>query len=461
MLAPRAPAARAGDLAPALACSSHGDVPDRFPEDDWRRRSRPIRPGGVYPAKEHCSRCGLCDTYYVAHVKEACAFLGDGMSKIDRLEEEVHGRKRDKANDDELHFGVYKDMMYAKNRPPVKGAQWTGIVTQIAIDMLRSKKVDAVVCVQSDENDRLLPKPMVAFTVEDILASKGVKPCLSPNLNVLATVEALNVKRLLFIGVGCQVQALRSIEQYLNLEALYVLGTNCVDNGTREGLDTFVKTASTDPDTVLHYEFMQDYRVHIKHTDGHFEYVPFFSLPSKKLNGVIAQSCYSCFDYPNYLADLVVGYMGVPYKDSNMTSHPQYLTVRNARGAEMLDLVRPKLTITPTESSGDRRPFVMQTLISDDDAKLGEAPDPMPRWLGTILAWVLGLLPAGPKGLEFAKYSLDYHYLRNYLYVGRNWGREAGRRHVPEYAQDIVGQYDRKEIADRVARRDADYTGVS
>ena len=32
----------------------------------------------MYPAKEACSRCGLCDTYYVAHVKDACAFLGDG-----------------------------------------------------------------------------------------------------------------------------------------------------------------------------------------------------------------------------------------------------------------------------------------------------------------------------------------------------------------------------------------------
>lgn len=52
---------------------------------------------------------------------------------------------------------------------------------------------------------RLLPKPVVARSVEDILASKGVKPSLSPNLNVLATVEALDVKSLLFIGVGCQV----------------------------------------------------------------------------------------------------------------------------------------------------------------------------------------------------------------------------------------------------------------
>lgn len=34
-----------------------------------------------------------------------------------------------------------------------------------------------------------------------------------------------------------------------------------MDNGTREGLDKFLRAASTDPDTVLHYEFMQDYKV--------------------------------------------------------------------------------------------------------------------------------------------------------------------------------------------------------
>ena len=49
-------------------------------EQGWRERARPIKPGAPYPAKDHCSNCGLCDTYYVAHVKEACAFLGEGES---------------------------------------------------------------------------------------------------------------------------------------------------------------------------------------------------------------------------------------------------------------------------------------------------------------------------------------------------------------------------------------------
>ncbi|GFR45129.1 hypothetical protein Agub_g6509 [Astrephomene gubernaculifera] len=438
---PSVPSATSSSAASSSSSASSSSTSTAPLPPDWRQRARPIQPGSSYPAKQFCSSCGLCDSYFVAHVKDACAFLGDGMSRIDALEERVHGRRRDARDDDELHFGVTAAKAYAMNTPAVDGAQWTGIVTQIAIEMLQSGKVDAVVCVQSDENDRFTPKPVVARSVEDIIKARGVKPTLSPNLNVLATVEALQVKKLLFIGVGCQVQALRSIEPYLGLDALYVLGTNCVDNGPRVGLDKFLRAASSRPQEALHYEFMQDYRVHVKHTDGSFEYVPYFCLPAKDLNDVIAPSCYSCFDYTNALADMVVGYMGVPYMGQDMTRHPQYLVVRNARGQELLDSVRHRLKMTPTISTGDRRSVVMQTVASDDEAKMGKLQGPAPRWLGNILAWILTFI--GPKGLEFGKYSIDYHYIRNYLYVNRNWGAKRAEQHIPSYAKEIVRQYDK------------------
>jgi coenzyme F420 hydrogenase subunit beta len=47
------------------------------------------------------------------------------------------------------------------------------------------------------------------------------------------------MKRLLVIGVGCQIQALRTVEKKLGLEKLYVLGTPCVDNVSRAGLQKF------------------------------------------------------------------------------------------------------------------------------------------------------------------------------------------------------------------------------
>ncbi|XP_039814422.1 7-hydroxymethyl chlorophyll a reductase, chloroplastic-like isoform X5 [Panicum virgatum] len=372
-------------------------LPARALREDWRQKSKPIPPAAVYPAKDHCSRCGLCDTYYVAHVKTACAFLGDGMSRVEDLEPLVHGRGR-KESMDEMYFGVHDQLLYARKTQPIQ---------------------------------------------DEVIAAKGVKPTLSPNLNTLALVEAAGVKRLLFCGVGCQVQALRSVEKYLGLEKLYVLGTNCVDNGTREGLDKFLKAASSEPETVLHYEFMQDYKVHLKHLDGHIEEVPYFCLPANDLVDVIAPSCYSCFDYTNGLADLVVGYMGVPkYAGVSMTQHPQYITVRNDRGREMLSLVEGLLESTPTVSSGARQPFVMETVKADDAAKLGKgASRPAPRFVGNILAFLLNLV--GPKGLEFARYSLDYHTIRNYLHVRRAWGEQRAEQHVPGYAKKIVEAYDR------------------
>lgn len=63
----------------------------------------------------------------------------------------------------------------------------------------------------------------------------------------------------------------------------------------------------------------------------------------------------------------VVGYMGVPYYNTDMVKHPQYITVRNSRGQEMMDSVKGKLEIIPTMSSGDRKPFVLQTVIADDE----------------------------------------------------------------------------------------------
>lgn len=418
--------------------------------EDWRKRSKPIPPGGTYPAKDHCSRCGLCDTYYIAHVKDACAFLGDGMSRIEGLETVVHGRGRRKDSLDDTYLGVHEELLYARKTKPVEGAQWTGIVTTIAIEMLKTGMVEAVICVQSDPDDRLSPRPVLARTPEEVLAAKGVKPTLSPNLNTLALVEAAGVKRLLFCGVGCQVQALRSVEHHLNLEKLYVLGTNCVDNGTREGLDKFLKAASSEPETVLHYEFMQDYKVHLKHLDGHIEEVPYFCLPANDLVDVIAPSCYSCFDYTNALADLVVGYMGVPkYTGISMTQHPQYITVRNERGKEMLSLVKNLLEITPTISSGDRRPFVMETVKADDNAKMGRGPSqPAPKFVGNLIAFFINLV--GPKGLEFARYSLDYHTIRNYLHVNRAWGKKRADKHMPSYAKKIVEMYNQNGQIDQM-----------
>ncbi|MGA1626370.1 MAG: hypothetical protein ACO4AJ_12230, partial [Prochlorothrix sp.] len=48
-----------------LASQPPSTPPPPSQPDNWRDRVRPIAPGSAYPAQEHCSQCGLCDTYYV------------------------------------------------------------------------------------------------------------------------------------------------------------------------------------------------------------------------------------------------------------------------------------------------------------------------------------------------------------------------------------------------------------
>ncbi|MGH1392841.1 MAG: Coenzyme F420 hydrogenase/dehydrogenase, beta subunit C-terminal domain [Trichormus sp.] len=386
------------------------------------KKAKALKPGSPRPAKELCSECGLCDTYYIHYVKEACAFI---TQQIDTLEAQTHTRSRNLDNSDELYFGVHQDMMAARKQQPIEGAQWTGIVSTIAIEMLNRGLVEGVVCVQNTKEDRFQPMPVIARTPEEILAARVNKPTLSPNLSILEQVEQSGMKRLLVIGVGCQIQALRAVEKKLGLEKLYVLGTPCVDNVTRAGLQKFLETTSRSPETVVHYEFMQDFRIHFKHEDGSIEKVPFFGLKTNQLKDIFAPSCMSCFDYVNSLADLVVGYMGAPFGW-------QWLVVRNDTGKEMLELVKDQLDTQPVMSEGNRKEAVQQGIPAYDKGVT------LPMWVAKLMGVVIDKI--GPKGLEYARFSIDSHFTRNYLFVKRNHPEKL-EDHVPEFAKRIVGQY--------------------
>ena len=390
------------------------------------KKAKALKPNSRRPAKELCSECGLCDTYYIHYVKEACAFLNQQVAE---LEKQAHGRSRNLENQDDWYFGVYQDMMAARKKQPLEGAQWTGIVSTIACEMLNRGWVEGVVCVQNTQEDRFQPMPVIATTPEEVLAAKVNKPTLSPNLSVLEQIEQSGMKRLLVIGVGCQIQALRTVEEKLGLEKLYILGTPCVDNVSREGLQKFLETTSKSPETVVHYEFMQDFRVHFKHEDGAIEKVPFFGLKTNKLKDVFAPSCMSCFDYVNSLADLVVGYMGAPFGW-------QWIVVRNDQGQKMLNLVMEQLETQPVMSQGDRHQAVQQSIPAYDKGVT------LPMWAAKMMGVVIERI--GPKGLEYARFSIDSHFTRNYLYVKRNHPEKL-EAHVPEYAKRIVGQYNLPE----------------
>jgi coenzyme F420 hydrogenase subunit beta len=68
-------------------------------------KAKALKSNSRRPAKELCSECGLCDTYYIHYVKEACAFLNQ---QIADLEAAAHGKSCDLNQENDLYFGVHQ-----------------------------------------------------------------------------------------------------------------------------------------------------------------------------------------------------------------------------------------------------------------------------------------------------------------------------------------------------------------
>lgn len=368
-----------------------------------------------------CSDCGLCDSSYRPLMARACVFVNN---QTEALEQRLHGRRR-KAGD-ELLFGIYREMYAARLPKPAPGAQWSGMVTTLAARLLERGLVDGVITTRAVPGTRFAPQPFLARTPEEVRASAGNKPCLSPNLHLLDEVRESGVKRLAVVGTGCQVHALRAAEHELGLERLYVIGIPCSDNVTYPDLQRFLQLVSRSPETIVHHEFMQDFSVWMRHEDGHVEKINFIDIPMDKLSNVFPSACLSCFDYPNALADLTIGYMGVPLGW-------QWVMVRTAIGAELFEMLKPDLEFTELMERGNRRDGIGRYV-----EMLARPPARPPALVRKLIAFLQRR--RGPKGLEFARSVIEMKLFRNLQYVRDRFPNHEARV-VPYHVYQALEPY--------------------
>jgi 3,8-divinyl protochlorophyllide a 8-vinyl-reductase (ferredoxin) len=83
-------------------------------------------------------------------------------------------------------------------------------------------------------------------------------------------------------------------------------------------------------------------------------------------------------------------------------------------------------------SSGDRSGAVQQGIAAYDNATT------IPMWLASVINFVVNKI--GPRGLEYGRFSIDSHFIRNYLYTKRNYPQKL-EAHVPEFAKRIISKY--------------------
>ncbi len=181
---------------------------------------------------------------------------------------------------------------------------------------------------------------------------------------------------------------------------------------------------------------------------GDYREVPYMCLPGTIAEPSIAKSCLSCYDYVNGLADLVVGYLAAPLEPASpMTRQPQMVTIRNGRGARLWAAAeaagRVAVDAEPPASAGDRRKTVRATTDADAFVRaLDGVPareQGAPPLVGKALAWALAR--AAPTGLEFARYSIDYHFLRNDRVTRAAVGDAVADRQTPAFAKAVVDSY--------------------
>jgi coenzyme F420 hydrogenase subunit beta len=372
-----------------------------------------------------CSDCGVCTSSLKPHVKEACAFL---VQKYDELEVSVQGHAR-RTDTDEIYFGPYERIYRVRRKPAVRHAQWTGVVSTIAARALEAGWVEAVILTGTEPGTLNKPTPVLATTPEEVYACRGNKFGLSPTLEKLDDAQAAGFRRIMIVGTPCQFHAVRAIESKLPFDEIWCLGILCSDNTTHENYMKFLKSVSRSPDTVVHMEFMPDFRLWMRHTDDRIEKINFLEIPMHEIGpDLIAPSCRTCFNYTNSLADLSVGYMGGGMPDF------QWALVRNARGARLLDLVRNDLELSDPRASGSRQK-ALEGFIGQLGKPYGKgAPKPVKKLIATMMRLF------GPKGLEFARTRVLMK-LAEGLFTVRTKAPHREALFVPKYAYAPLAPY--------------------
>lgn len=385
---------------------------------------------GIAPAVPRglCTDCGISRTADPKACGRACQFI---KPDYPALETQVHGRARDPARPDELHFGPFRRMLRARLAPPRDGAQWTGIATRLGERLLETGAVDAVLAMAPDPEDRWKPMPVLVTRPEGMAQCRGMRMGYAPLLALLEPARAAGHRRLAIIGIPCQVYALRALERELGFERIFVIGTPCSDNTTTENFHRFLALLSDQPETITYLEFRADYHVELRFADGRSRTIPFLQLPISRLpRDFFPLTCRSCVDYTNVLADITVGYMG--------GEGEQWLLVRNERGEELLALLGDEAVTSAPGSAGRRQGAVKGFLANTERAAGGLPLRRMPGFLRPIIGWLMPRI--GPRGLEFARARLEMKAVETVLHLRR----EAPRRMksmVPAHVWALVAPY--------------------
>jgi len=212
-------------------------------------------------------------------------------------------------------LGNYKSVVSARStdKEILNGAQDGGIVTQLFAYALEEGIIEGAI-VAGNGDLPLKPEPVVATTRAELLAARGTKYNISPNMSLIKEVtRSYGFDKVGIVGTPCQMQALRKAQVYpvglrdVGDKIALAVGIFCMENFPYQSIIQLVEDhAAMKMETVKKMEIGKG-KFWVYGKRGQV-----VQLPLKVTHKYEQPGCHVCLDYVANFGDISTGSVGSP-----------------------------------------------------------------------------------------------------------------------------------------------------
>ncbi len=211
-----------------------------------------------------------------------------------------------------LPLGTYSYLTCARTKDSriQEHAQDGGVVTTILKYLLEKKLVDGAVVNCPIGNWKSVSH--IISSPEELIKTAGTRYLACPSAQALGNYKELGKDnpRLAFVGVPCQVQAIRKMQLLKARPGIfvkYVIGLFCMENFDYEKLirEKIEKELQINLNDIKKLNIKGKFQINLKSKD-------LIEISLKDLAHLVRNNCNYCTDFTNFYADIAVGGIGSP-----------------------------------------------------------------------------------------------------------------------------------------------------
>lgn len=273
--------------------------------------------------KDLCCGCGNCEAVCPENVIEVgeypelvgkCTDCGYCLMQCPRSyfsREEAEEKLFGDVTDDPL--GHVVKMVGVKAKGNLNGVQDGGFVTAALQYALKKGIIDGAVVSGVDKKNRWRPVARLATTGKEVAQASGTRYSNSPNLSVLKEAKEKGLKKLAVVGLPCQIEAVRKLENYsiddvdLTERIKLTIAIFCSSNFTYDGLmKRLVSKKYKVPISTISKMDIKGKNVLVMSGKKTVE------IPLKEAYAEKREACKVCTDFSGKLSDISAGAVGAP-----------------------------------------------------------------------------------------------------------------------------------------------------